>query len=417
VVKLARQVSLDRRVAVKSLKGAPSPDEIEALLGEPWLAGGLEHPGILPIYAVSLDPDGRPQVVMKRIEGVTGSKLLSGEADRASYAPARTALESHLKIALQVCNAVHFAHSRGVIHRDLKPDNVMVGGFGEVYVVDWGIATAPGPSNQLAGTPAYMSPEMLGNGAEISSATDVYLLGSVLSEVLSGKAPHHGRSAQEIFSSVLSSTPALPPDAPVELVDLVRRCMARNPADRPKSALEVRQAIERFLEHQGSLELVEQSELRAAELPHVLAEAAPDPIRVSRLFSECRFGLEQALRVWPENDAARTSLFRLTTQQVRYELAHGSLRQTQTLLAQLSPPPEELVTALAQAKEAENKRAESSSASSCSTSRSTHSRGAQCAQSWSPSSASSGPPRRSPRSSCKGGSRSTSFWPRFRSTS
>jgi hypothetical protein len=358
VVKLARQVSLDRPVAVKMLKPTSSVHEAEALLAEAWLAGSLEHPGILPIYALSLGADGKPFVVMKRIEGVTWGKLLAGEADLETYAPGRTRLESHLRIAMQLCNAVHFANSRGVVHRDLKPDNVMLGRFGEVYLVDWGIATAAGPTTQFAGTPAYMAPEMVGGaGAQLSGRTDVYLLGAILHEVVTGKPPHVRPSTPEMFESVLRSTPMLPANVPGELAELIRRCMARAPEARPGSALEVRQALEQFLEHQGSRELVEQSEARAAEFSRLVSDAAPDAVQVGRLFSECRFGLQQALRVWADNPEARRALARITMEMIRFELAHGSVRAAQTLLADLDAPPKELLDAVSAAQNAELDRA------------------------------------------------------------
>lgn len=357
IVKLARQVSLDRQVAVKTLRERQSEHDVEALLSEAWLAGSLEHPGILPIYALSLGADGLPVVVMKRIEGVTWSKLLSGEADLATYAPGRTRLESHLRIAMQLCNAVHFANSRGIVHRDLKPDNVMLGRFGEVYLVDWGIASTAGASTQFAGTPAYMAPEMLGgDGAVLSAATDVYLLGSILCEVVSGRPPHLRGTTQQMFQSVLRSEPEIPGDVPAELELLIRRCMARTPSVRLASALDVRLALEAFLEHQGSRELEQQSEARAIELLALLQGSA-DPVRVSRLFSECRFGFQQALRIWPDNAPAKVALARITAEMVRFELAQGSVRAAQTLLAELNVLPPELVAAVAEAEAAEARKA------------------------------------------------------------
>ena len=94
---------------------------------EAWLAGGLEHPNIAPVYSVSRDAQGLPVIVMERIEGRTWSTLLRDPGAMATHAPGKAPLEVHLRILQQVCNAVHFAHARGVVHRDLKPDNVMVG--------------------------------------------------------------------------------------------------------------------------------------------------------------------------------------------------------------------------------------------------------------------------------------------------
>ncbi|MFZ5439987.1 MAG: serine/threonine-protein kinase [Myxococcota bacterium] len=340
VVRLATQVPLGRKVAVKKLApGNTRPDDVEALLSEAWLAGALEHPNIVPVHDLGLDEHGLPVLVMKRIEGRSWSTLLRDADALAAHAPGRAPLEAHLRILIQVCNALHFAHARGVVHRDLKPDNVMVGAFGEVYLVDWGIAVAPGPAPQLAGTPVYMAPEMLGGErAVISPATDVYLLGAVLFELLTGKPPHDASTPERLTTSVLASAPALPDDAPMELAALVRLCMSADPAHRPASALAVRLALESFLAHLGSLELTAQAEQRLAELRALLAREAPDARRVFDLFSECRFAFQQALRTWPENVRARHGLDASVRAMVGFELAAGSARTAQALLSELHAP-------------------------------------------------------------------------------
>lgn len=351
VIRLAKQVALDRRVAVKTLKpGLGATHDVEALLAEAWMAGGLEHPNILPVYSLSLDTEGKPVLVMKRIEGVTWATLISDAEAMKRHAPDRAPLEEHLRILQSVCNAVHFAHSRAVIHRDLKPENVMVGAFGEVYVVDWGIACPPGPTRQLAGTPAYMAPEMLGGaGASLSARTDVYLLGSMLFEVLTGKPPHSATTPNELFQVVMRSKPAVPADAPEELAELVRRCMSVSPDDRPESALEVRKSIEAFLEHQGSTRLTMNSELRAIELKAMVAQPGGDRTRIDSLFSACRFGLQQALVSWPGNTRARRTLNEVLELMARWELRHGSPRAAQVLVAEMTAPPADLSADLAAA--------------------------------------------------------------------
>lgn len=358
VVTLARQVALDRQVAVKRLKPGVSGDDASgALLAEARLTGALEHPGILPVYAVTREADGRPALVMKRIEGSTWSRLLEDDEALSAVAPGRGRLEAHVAIALQVCNALHFAHSRGVVHRDVKPDNVMVGAFGEVYLMDWGIAAEAGLRGQLAGTPAYMAPEMLGGDGVISPRTDVYLLGSVLHQVLSGRPPHAGADLRGVMESVLASTPRLPPDAPAELVELVTRCMSADPARRPESALSVRLSLEGFLQHQGSRELAAQAAARLDELVVLLSTAAPDVVRVAALFGECRFGFQQALRTWPGNASARAGLEAALTAMARHELARGSWRAAEALMAELPKPPPALAAALDEARERERARA------------------------------------------------------------
>jgi serine/threonine protein kinase len=190
LVRAATQRSLGRQVAVKTLKPDAKNDQATLrLLREAWVTGSLEHPNIVPVYDLGLGEDGAPVIVLKLIEGSPWSDVARAPADHAE-----DLLEKNLRIFLQVCNAVALAHSRGVIHRDLKLENVMVGRFGEVYLVDWGIAVSlrPDPTGRLplaseakemAGTPAYMAPEMLGSGV-LTERTDVYLLGAILHELL-----------------------------------------------------------------------------------------------------------------------------------------------------------------------------------------------------------------------------------------
>ncbi|CAN5322672.1 hypothetical protein BH09MYX1_BH09MYX1_51060 [soil metagenome] len=337
VVRLAVQVALDRKVAVKSLRAESSHDHaVESLLAEAWLAGSLEHPNVVPIYDLGLDENGAPFIVMKRIEGEDRLELLKNEKALAKYAPGRDPLEAHIRILVQVCNAVHFAHSRGVVHRDLKPENVMVGNFGEVYLVDWGIATKAGRVTQIAGTPAYMAPEMLGaEGDVLTARTDVYLLGAILYEIVCGRAPHQGSSVEALITSVLLSAPAFPHDGNAELVTIARACMARDPDARPESALAVRLMLEDFLEHQGSVELTESSSTKLAELEALLATKDHDIAQLFGVFAECRFGFRQALRGWSGNERAHAGLQRCVRAMVRYEIERGAGHAALTLLGDL----------------------------------------------------------------------------------
>ena len=182
VVELARQNALNREVAVKSPKDAKSR-KATALLHEAYVTGRLEHPHIVPIYMLGTDGAGKPHIVMKRIDGQSWQDILVA-ADR--HAP--DFLPRQLQTFLQVCTAVRFAHDRGIVHRDIKPENVMIGEFGEVYLMDWGLAVrlsaddpvlpAPKEVAGLSGTPALMAPEMTENdAANVDRRTDVFLLG------------------------------------------------------------------------------------------------------------------------------------------------------------------------------------------------------------------------------------------------
>jgi serine/threonine-protein kinase len=342
IVHTGHQVTLDRRVAVKTLRAHHvSDDNVESLLGEAWLAGSLEHPNIVPIYDLGLDESGAPLLVMKRIEGDTWSDLLCDKTAEKRHSLDRDPLEFHLRVMIQVCNAIHFAHSRGIVHRDLKPDNVMVGDFGEVYVLDWGVATRPGPVRHVAGTIVYMAPEMLGGLGDIGPHTDVYLLGALLHAVVTGRAPHEGENMQAMISSIVLSSPNLGAETPPELAALVSRCMKREPEERPESALAVRHALELFLEHRGAMTIATAAEKRLVELEEILTskETAGEPSfnieRAYNVFGECRFGFKQSLRAWDQNEVARVGLRRAISGMVRFEAEQGDARAAALLLAEL----------------------------------------------------------------------------------
>ena len=334
-IRVARQVSLDREVVVKRLPAEKRmPKQIKALLAEAWLTGALEHPNIVPVHDVELDEDGAPVLVMKKIEGKTWGELIRGGLE--GWKHEGDPLTFHLRVFMQVCNAVHFAHSRGIVHRDLKPDNVMVGHFGETYVVDWGIATVPKTAKSIAGTPAYLAPEMLAReGDVLTFATDVYLLGAILFEILTGVPPHLGDDMESIIASVLRSPPAMPEDAPAELALLATACMQQDPAARPPSAEAVRRAVERFFEHEGSRVLARAAARLEEELGAELAKAIGDRQRVYALFTECRFGFRQSLVTWANNDDAKKSIRRVTEAMIRWELARNDGPAAAMLLSEL----------------------------------------------------------------------------------
>ena len=362
-IRVARQVSLDREVVVKRLpEEKRTPKRIKALLAEAWLTGALEHPNIVPVHDVELEEDGTPALVMKKIEGKTWGELIRGENALDGYEHDGDPLTFHLRVFMQVCNAVHFAHSRGIVHRDLKPDNVMVGYFGEVYVVDWGIATVPKKPKSIAGTPAYLAPEMLAReGDMLTFATDVYLLGAILFEILTGSPPHLGDDMEAIIESVLRSPPQIPGGAHGELAILATACMRAAPAARPQSAELVRKAVERFLEHEGSRVLAREAHRREEELLAMIAKKKngdDDRQRIHALFTECRFGFRQSLVTWHDNDDAKSGVRRVTESMIRYELSRGDGAAAAILLADLPEPDDALKAEVAAsvAKTAEEER-------------------------------------------------------------
>ena len=356
-VLLAWQASLARDVAVKTLK-RPSADDAELLLCEGRVTGSLEHPGIVPVHALGRAADGLPLLVMKRVDGVSlGTLLRSPHHPLRELLPggADDPLRGSLWVLAQVCNAVHFAHSRGIVHRDIKPDNIMVGSFGEVYLLDWGIAAAAEPDDapppetrDLAGTPAYMAPEQVSlDAGPIGPRTDVYLLGATLHEVLTGTARHEGASVTESLESArLSVRPVYDPGVPAELASLCERATARDPRDRPESALRFRQALEDFLQHRSSAALSAQAEARLESLAALIAAPGGDRAALVRAGIECRFAFEQALRAWPDNAAARAGRERCLTLLCEDAVAQRRALEAASLLAEIHAPPPALVARL-----------------------------------------------------------------------
>jgi serine/threonine-protein kinase len=359
-VLLARQRSLCRDVAIKVIKAEiQRPEIIGALLAEAVITGSLEHPSIVPVHALGRDSEGRPVLAMKRIEGVSWRDLARDSDDPrwASIAPeSEDRLDAHLEIFMAVCNAVHFAHSRGIIHRDIKLDNVMIGRFGEVYVVDWGIATkAPSPgeesqgSGPILGTPSYLAPEMVvGDPAFIDARTDVYLLSATLHAAITGRARH---AATTLLDALLSARESAPfeygPEVPAELGAICNKAMSRDPQARFQSALELRRAVASFRRHRGSIALGEQAASRLAELRARITDRAvrsdqKDDPRIHVLMTECRFGFMQALRAWSENAAARAGLQACLEVMIEHELSQRDPEGARALYAELDPPRPEL---------------------------------------------------------------------------
>jgi predicted Ser/Thr protein kinase len=241
-VMLAHDRQIGRDVAVKRLRtGSPTEDETSRFLREARIQARLDHPAIVPVYELSKDELGRPYFAMKRVAGRTLTQVLEvGTRQRL------------LRAFADVCRAVDFAHSRGIVHRDLKPANIVLGEFGEVYVLDWGVArvledagfvvgdvdTIEGsaPADQTLGTPGYMAPEQL-DDPDVTRAADIYSLGAILFEILAGDPFHPPSQAIESTrASTLSTSPAARrPDRaiPPELDALCSVMLSRKPSVRP----------------------------------------------------------------------------------------------------------------------------------------------------------------------------------------
>jgi serine/threonine-protein kinase len=305
-----RDVDIGRDLAVKVLleRHKDKPDLVHRFIEEVQIAGQLQHPGVVPVYELGTFADHRPYFSMKLVKGRTLASLLAERPDRAHDLP------RFVSIFEAVCQTVAYAHARGVIHRDLKPSNVMVGGFGEVQVMDWGLAkvlkgggiadegqaTEPTPpvsviqtvrsvsdadasgAGTVLGTPAYMSPEQArGDIDDVDRRSDVFGLGSILCEILTGRPAFTGRTAAETQrraarGDLTDATTRLEScGADPELIALARGCLAREPGDLLRDAGAVAAAITAYLAGV-------QERLRAAELAKVTAQARAEEERKRR---------------------------------------------------------------------------------------------------------------------------------------
>lgn len=274
--------NLNRWVAMKTLfpKFARDPIQRRRLLREARVTAQLQHPNTVPVYELGMNLYGDLYFTMKRIEGMNlYQRIREQDARGASREPGQTtdpegdevlSLDRILGVLLQASNALDYAHTHGVIHRDVKPENILIGTYGEVYLMDWGVAWVRGMSNvevgddledevlferltstgKRPGTPLYMSPEQVAGGV-IDERTDIFSLGVVLYEALTATEPFRGRDVQETFRNIREAEPEPPSrlakeHVPEELDRICARALQKNPDDRHQSAAEFVRDIRRF---------------------------------------------------------------------------------------------------------------------------------------------------------------------------
>ena len=265
-VRLVEDRSIGREIAVKTIAAMLSDDPAmrERFLREVRIQGQLEHPSIVPVYDLGIDDTGNEYFTMRRISGRTLAMVLAALARGEQAVVAAFPRNALLGVFRQICLAVAYAHSRGVVHRDLKPANVMIGEFGEVYVLDWGLArveheTIGDELDDMLGTPGYMAPEQISDASSVDARADVYSLGAILFEVLALE-PWHARTAEVAIASTTMEQCARPAqrapmrDIPPELDDLCAHATARELDQRLPTARALADAVERYLEGDRDVE-------------------------------------------------------------------------------------------------------------------------------------------------------------------
>jgi len=349
MVDSARQLALDRPVAIKRvLPGAPASAG-DALIAEALTAGRLEHPNIVPIHQLGSDDEGRPVLVMKRVDGTPWSEMATNpehpawsrvDGDRTSW---------QINVLLQLCNAVEYAHERGVLHRDIKPQNVMIGAFGEVYLIDWGVASPVGETATPAGTPGFMSPEQFERATIQTGAADVFLLGATLYFALIGRAPNRGPDLQAVLRA--SSLPKKYPETfDGELRRILESSMAAEVSERFGSAADLRRALAAYLEHRAANRLADAANERLQAFTTALQRG--DAAVARRCYHESRFAFEESLRVFPAGVIASKGRQACIDAMVRLELEQRHAAAARALIDELDSVPPSLSVALAELEEA-----------------------------------------------------------------
>jgi hypothetical protein len=323
MVFLARQKSLDREVAVKVIQPQAAGDA-EArgkFFAEALVTGELDHPNIVPVYDFGGTPEGILFYPMKQVRGTSWDKVIQEKS-----------LDDNISVLLSVSDAVAFAHDKGVIHRDLKPENVMLGDYGEVFVMDWGLAASVGmekaekltPETGFAGTPAYMAPEMAKcEPTKIGPASDIYLLGGILYEIVTGLRPHTG---DDVYSCIHAAMENLiqPTEKKGELVEIALKAMVTEPQDRYKSVKDFQRAIRDYRSHAESLKLSTAADER-------LSRAKDKPkTEVYRELTEIIAGYQQAIELWSSNEGAILGLRKARETFVEVALERGDLALAQS---------------------------------------------------------------------------------------
>jgi len=271
LIQSCKDYHLSRVVAYKSLlkEIADDPFEQKRFLREARVTAMLQHPNTIPVYELSRDRRGHFYFTMKLVEGYTLREVLDMAVEEGTQAVDGYGFHRMVTILIQVANALDYAHSHGVVHRDIKPGNILMGPFGEVLLLDWGLAkvwseqpeeipemkllTDVDPSltaqGKLQGTAYYMSPEQIETSPMLDHRTDIYSMGAVLYEILAGRTTFVGNKVSELLQQVKTVDPPPPSevaperDIPPQLESICMRSISKNPDRRIQTARELVAAL------------------------------------------------------------------------------------------------------------------------------------------------------------------------------
>lgn len=342
----ATQVSLDRQIAIKRPHAtAQSAFQLRQILREARVIGYLEHPNIPPVHFVGEGEHEEELIIgLKHIEGETFLEdLPRGEPSRD--------LDDDIETLLKICDAVGYAHDRGVLHLDIKPDNVMIGRYGEVYVLDWGLAVAwrddvpdviPRPviDGRLRGTPSYVAPELI-EANRPTPASDVFMLGGLLYRLITGYPPNQGGTIYEVLANAhAGKRPPIGHAVPRALAEICERALATRPQDRFVDANAFRDAVTAYRRNRRRYEALSSARRCVKELSALVSnpqspQQTPVP-EVYRAFGATRQAIDEAERLEETGEHEVGNLRKEAVQSVlEWELERDNPGGAEALLAEL----------------------------------------------------------------------------------
>ena len=288
----ANQLSVQRKVAIKTLKRGhdEKASDRAKFLTEAILTGFLDHPNIVPIHELGQTEDGSLFYSMKMVSGTPWNEIIRKKSEA-----------ENLEYLMRTADAMAFSHSRNIVHRDLKPENIMLGEYGEVLVMDWGLAVDLSRNEEfnMGGTPAYMAPEMAKGPLElIGKSSDIYLLGAILYEIVTGFPPHAAKNVTGCLMAAAQNK-IVPSDSTNKLKEIALKAMSTSLKDRYNSVAGFQEAIREYQSRAQSMAL---SGRAAADLDQAKAEQSYE------LFSRAIFAFRDAIDLWTGNEQAITGL-------------------------------------------------------------------------------------------------------------
>jgi len=326
IVYQAIQNPIRRFVALKMLNKKIIDEETRnEFIQEAAITAYLDHPHIVPLYDIGITPKNLLFYTMKEIKGASWEEILSSNKE-----------EDNIDILLKVCDALAFAHDKGIIHRDLKPENIMLGNYGEVFLMDWGLAVSykpelniPGVATlneeniAISGSPAFMSPEMANSDLKnIGICSDIYLLGGLLFFILTNKSPHSASEVEEALKQAQNNEIVQLEEEGV-LIDIALKALSTNPVDRHLSVKEFQGAIKKGL---GNIESIKLAQSAKQDF-----EKAKKSLKYND-FAQALFGYKEASKLWSDNIIAEAGVETTTIQYAKCAIAKGDFDLSLSLL-------------------------------------------------------------------------------------